>query len=104
MPCQHDGYEDERYSLNDTISKLVKDVDNLTQGLCFACKYIEANNGSVPKELESWWKKHKEFDAKRKLEEKKKLLEMQKQAIRKKQEAMLEIEDAQRLIEELERE
>jgi hypothetical protein len=54
MPC---GFFDPCDS-----SDLYKELNEVTQLLCTACKILEATHSLDNKELRYWWKKHQEKD------------------------------------------
>ena len=79
MPCYMTGsYEGDLKLQKD---ELAEQATNVTQLLCTLCEEIELYNNGLPKEftcfrqfrfpsnVNQWWKKHKEIDRKRKLEE-----------------------------------
>lgn len=71
MPCRSD-YE---YSVTDEeYDRVFEECNKLTRMLCEVMKLYDIYENDVPftisKELEEWWTKHKEIDAKREAAEK----------------------------------
>lgn len=64
MPCRCDDYED--------ASQYIKEADKVTRMLCEVLTLYdtyEYKSFTLPEEVNKWWEKHKELDAKRKSEE-----------------------------------
>lgn len=74
MPCQSFTDSEIRQMAEnrhrDEISKLAKEINELTRLLCYACKQINIEHqrvmsGSPMQELKNWYSEHKKHDTKR---------------------------------------
>lgn len=68
MPCISDYQEssvDHTVETRKQQKKLKRELDKVTAHLCLSCKTLDKNGIVIPKSVQTWWKKHQEFDKKR---------------------------------------
>ena len=71
MPCYYTGSAegDARLAAEETRERLGKEITNRTRLLCSICQTAEEAKLTLPKDVQTWWNKHKKVDKKRKEKE-----------------------------------